>query len=115
MNNYEYISVEEFLDLMDVFDIYDAQIMKKCFIRFLKENGIFCRYKKLFCDSTFGFQYRKDLYMAKSITTLESFLLSRSWEYYIIDAFWWNEIKYWHNIHNQWLRYVTDKHRNGFI
>lgn len=112
MNNYEYISVEEFLDLMAIVEIYDTQIMKKHFIRFLKENGIFCRYKKLYYNSVFGFIYRKTMYKAWTITSLESFLSSIPWEYYIIDAFEWDENEYWHSIHRKWLNYINNEKRN---
>lgn len=119
MNNYVYISVEEILDLMGVVDIYDAQygkqIKKKCFIRFLKENGIFCRYKKLYYNSVFGFIYRKTMYKAWSITSLESFLSSTPWEYYIINAFEWDENEYWHSIHQKWLNYINEQIKLGLI
>jgi len=83
----------------------------KLFIRFLKDENFYFKYKKFFFDEKIGVDYRKFYFKSvyNEVGTISTFLTFVN-KYEVFDAFWWvttnhaygSEI---YNLREKWLKY----------
>ena len=78
------------------------------FIRFLKENGVYQKYKIAF---------NLDENNKKESLDLFTFLAMNSMNTFISGAFWWDgtddKFSYWSSFDYQWRQLLLKKHRYG--
>lgn len=86
---------------------------ERIFLRFLKDYGLFHRFKANFNDVDNGIKYRKFLnliYNSRPLEeqTIKCFFTTYRMKDYLLDAFWWGDDVplFWYDMNREWMKYL---------
>jgi len=117
-SNMDYIGLEDYIQTAKL-PMFETKKSFTVFLRFLKDNGLFCLYKRNFNDFAYGREYRRKYTDFCEEDNLDMGLIEfcnrNIWKWFIIDAFKWDNNEFWYNVHSKWVEYCMKQHEIGLI
>ena len=85
---------------------------ERIFLRFLKDYGLFSKFKAMFNDTNHGIKYREFLNLTNNAPlldeqTIKCFCTTYRMKNYLLDAFWWgDDVSFWYGMNREWMNYL---------